>query len=89
MISISEIFCNDNHFYICIEYKSYKDKAVILLEGKENQLIFWEALCKLSNLLQQSVGESPFMEVLYDIVNSVLLYVIFLCKQEIGGEWNY
>ena len=64
-ILISETFCNDNHFYTSIEYRSYKDKAVTLSEGKENQLlIFWEALCKLGNLLQQPVDESPFTEAL-------------------------
>lgn len=37
MITISVIFCNDNHFYICIEYKSSKDNMfVILSEGKKN-----------------------------------------------------
>lgn len=61
---MSEIFCNENHFCICIEYRS-SIKAVILSEGKENQLlIFWEALCKLSNLLQQPVAESPSTKVL-------------------------
>lgn len=76
-------------FISVLNIKVLKIKLLSFVEGKENELIFWEALCKLSNLLQQSVGESPFMEVLYDIVNSVLLYAIFLCKQEIGGEWNY
>lgn len=71
MISISEIFYHDDHFYVCIEQKRYK--SVTLSGGKENQLlIFWEALGRLSNLLQQSVHESPFAEVLHDIANSVL-----------------